>query len=139
MRYLLDTCIISELIAKQPNQTVLDWLEAQSPENLYLSVITIGEIAKGISRLPDSRRKSTLTTWLNQDLVERFTGRIMIIDIATMLRWGELLGQLEKQGRVLPLVDSLIAAIALQGSFHLVTRNEKDFSGTGLAIVNPFD
>jgi toxin FitB len=138
VRYLIDTCIISELIAKHPNQSVLDWLNAQPSEDLYLSVITVGEIAKGIHRLPDSRRKSDLIDWLHRDLLMRFADRIQSLNLETMMVWGELVGRLEPQGRPLPLMDSLIAAIALQGSFHLVTRNQKDFDGTGVQTINPF-
>lgn len=138
MRYLLDTCLISELIAKQPNSRVIDWVDAQNPETLYLSVITIGEIAKGITKLPTSRRKDALTIWLNHALPDRFSGRILSIDTATMTLWGNLVGQLEQHGRSLPVMDSLIAATALQNFLHLVTRNEADFMGTGVAIVNPW-
>lgn len=81
MTYLLDTCLISELVAKQPNQQVLDWLDLQVPETLYISVITIGEIAKGISKLAASKRKESLTKWLNESLPNRFEGRILSIDI----------------------------------------------------------
>ncbi|BAZ88130.1 type II toxin-antitoxin system VapC family toxin [Dolichospermum compactum] len=143
MTYLLDTCLISELVAKQPNQKVLDWVDAQIPETLYLSVITIGEIAKGICKLTASKRKESLTTWLNETLPNRFEYRILTIDVSTMVLWGNLIGQLEQNGRPLPAMDSLIAAmpsasvaIALQHSLSLVTRNEKDFAGTGVVIVN---
>ena len=138
MNYLLDTCIISELIAKRPNQTVLDWLNAQVPSDLYLSVITIGELTKGVRRLPDSRRKSDLEHWLENDLLVRFSGRTPTLDLDTMILWGNLIARLESQGRVLPLMDSLIAITALQGGFTLVTRNEKDFAGTGVTLLNPF-
>jgi predicted nucleic acid-binding protein len=138
MTYLLDTCLISELVAKQPNQKVLDWVDAQIPETLYLSVITIGEIAKGICKLTPSKRKESLSTWLNETLPNRFEHRILTLDVSTMVLWGNLVGQLEQNGRPLPAMDSLIAAIALQHSLSLVTRNEKDFAGTGLIIVNPW-
>ncbi|MDM3859558.1 MAG: type II toxin-antitoxin system VapC family toxin [Aphanizomenon gracile PMC644.10] len=138
MTYLLDTCLISELVAKQPNQKVLDWVDAQIPETLYLSVITIGEIARGICKLTPSKRKESLTTWLNETLPNRFEHRILTIDVSTMVLWGNLVGQLEQNGRPLPAMDSLIAAIALQHSLSLVTRNEKDFAGTGVVIVNPW-
>ena len=138
MTYLLDTCLISELVAKQPNQKVLDWLDAQASETLYLSVITMGEIAKGISKLAASQRKEDLDIWLKQTLPIRFSGRIIGIDLSTMLLWGELVGKLEKQGRPLPMMDSLIAAIAFQNSLALVTRNEKDFVGIEVVIVNPW-
>lgn len=137
MTYLLDTYLISELVAKQPNQQVLDWLDAQVPEKLYLSVITIGEIAKGISKITASKRKESLTTWLNETLPNRFQQRILNIDVSTMLLWGNLVGQLEHNGQPLPLMDSLIAAIAIHNSLSLVTRNEKDFAGTGVLMVNP--
>ena len=138
MTYLLDTCLISELVAKQPNQKVLDWVDAQFPETLYLSVITIGEIAKGICKLTPSKRKESLSTWLNETLPNRFENRILTLDVSTMVLWGNLIGQLEQNGRPLPAMDSLIAAIALQHSLSLVTRNEKDFAGTGVAIINPW-
>ncbi|MEH2078926.1 MAG: type II toxin-antitoxin system VapC family toxin [Nostoc sp.] len=138
MTYLLDTCVISELVAKQPNQQVLDWLDAQVPETLYLSVITIGEIAKGISKITASKRKESLTTWLNETLPNRFQQRILNIDVSTMLLWGNLVAQLELWGRPLPLMDSLIAVSAIHNSLSLVTRNEKDFSGTRVVMVNPW-
>lgn len=138
MTYLLDTCLISELVVKQPNQQVLDWLDAQEPETLYLCVITIGEIAKGISKLPTSKRKDSLLTWLNVTLPHRFEHRILSVDVSTMMLWGNLVGQLELSGRPLPVMDSLIAAIVLQYSLTLVTRNENDFAGTGVVIFNPW-
>lgn len=105
MSYLLDTCFISEIIAKQPNQQVLAWLDAQVPETLYLSVITIGEIAKGINKLPTSKRQESLTKWLNETLTHRFENRILGLDVATMVLWGNLLGQLEQNGRPLPVIN----------------------------------
>jgi len=138
MTYLLDTCLISEMVSKQPSQQVLDWLDAQVPESLFISMITIGEIAKGISKMPSSKRKESLITWLNENLPNRFKHRILSIDFSTMVLWGNLVGQLEQNGRPLPAMDSLIAAIALQNSLSLVTRNEKDFAGTGVVIVNPW-
>jgi toxin FitB len=139
MKYLLDTCVVSELIAKQPNQTVLDWLNTQPNQDLYLSAITIGELVKGIGKLPDSKRKSSLQDWFDDDLLIRFAARILPLDLDAMVLWGKLISRLEPQGRILPLMDSLIAAIALQGAFTLVTRNEKDFAGTGLTIFNPWN
>ncbi|MCV3216128.1 type II toxin-antitoxin system VapC family toxin [Plectonema radiosum NIES-515] len=138
MTYLLDTCLISELVAKHPNQKVLDWLDAQAPKTLYISIITIGEIAKGISKITASKRKESLTKWLNETLPSRFKDRILGIDFSTMVLWGNLVGQLEQNGRPLPAMDSLIAAIAIHNSLSLVTRNEKDFAGTGVVIINPW-
>jgi tRNA(fMet)-specific endonuclease VapC len=136
--YLLDTCVISELVAKRPNPSVVTWIDTQRSTDLHLSVITIGEIAKGTSKLAPSRRKDNLTTWLNQTLPNRFGERILGIDTATMMLWGDMVGLLEKQGTPMPLLDSLIAAIAIQNSLRLVTRNIDDFAATGIVMLNPW-
>jgi tRNA(fMet)-specific endonuclease VapC len=138
MRYLLDTNVISELVAKQPNTHVVDWLDQLDPDSLYLSVITIGELRKGIEKLPNSQRKDKLRTWLTEELLVRFRERILVVDIDVMLAWGELVGQLERRGRVLGAMDSLVAALALAHTCVLVTRNEADFQDTGLNVLNPW-
>jgi tRNA(fMet)-specific endonuclease VapC len=139
MKYLLDTNVISELVAKQPDQRVLQWIDSLDPNSVYLSVITIGELRKGIEKLPDSKRKAVLDEWLNDDLLIRFRGRILVLDVDAMLTWGELMGRLERTGKPPPAIDSLIAALALHHNCNLVTRNEDDFIGTGVAIVNPWN
>ena len=136
--YLLDTCTISELVVKQPSPAVLDWFAQHPPDSLYLSVVTIREIAKGIQKMPASRRRSDLEIWLNHDLLVQFQSRIINVDLAIITVWGELTGRLEIQGRRLPTMDSLIAATALQKGFNLVTRNEKDFIATDVTLINPF-
>jgi len=139
MNYLLDTCVISELVAKRPNQRVVQWIDSIEERCLYLSVITVGEIQKGITKLPDSQGKTDLQAWLNDQLLVRFRERIVPIDIPVMLMWGELVGALESAGKMMPAIDSLIAAIALHGDFGLVTRNEDDFENSGVSIVNPWE
>jgi tRNA(fMet)-specific endonuclease VapC len=136
MKYLLDTNVISELVAKQPNPQVTAWVDALSP--VYLSVITIGEIRKGIEKLPASKRKEVLTAWLEQDLLMRFSNRIANVTTDVMLQWGALVGRLELQGRTVAAIDSIIAAIALEGDFTLATRNEADFQDTGVRTINPW-
>ena len=138
MRCLLDTCVISELITPRPEPRVVAWVDALDDEQAWLSVITLGEIQRGVARLPDSRRKARLAQWLREELLARFHGRIAGIDVGVMLTWGELTARLEKQGRTLPAMDSLIAAIALHGDFVLVTRNVGDFEGTGVQVLNPW-
>ena len=138
MRYVLDTCVISELVARQPNQRVLDWIDTLEPEMVYLSVITFGEIRKGIEKLPDSKRKTTLQEWLEDELLMRFSGRILPIDSDVMLSWGALVGRLELSGKKIAAMDSLIAAQVVHGNLSLVTRNEDDFKYAGITIVNPW-
>jgi predicted nucleic acid-binding protein len=138
VKYLLDTNVVSELVAKQPNPGVVGWVDSIDPETAYLSVITIGEIRKGVEKLADSRRKNTLRAWLSDDLLVRFDGRILTLDVDTMLTWGSLMAALERAGRPLPAVDSLVAALALHHSCSLVTRNEHDFQGAGIPLINPW-
>jgi toxin FitB len=138
MNYLLDTNVISELIAREPNQKVIDWIDSLDPETVYLSVITIGELRKGIEKLASSRRKDQLTTWLASDLLRRFADKMVAITIDVMLVWGELTRRLERDGKPIAAIDSLIAASVLEGQYTLVTRNEDDFQHTGVPIINPW-
>lgn len=138
MSYLLDTCVVSEMVSRHPNARVLAWLDGIAEERLYLSVITVGEIRKGIEKLPDSQRRAELEVWLRDELLPRFSQRLVALDAAVMLDWGALVGRLEKEGKPMPAIDSLIAASALHTGLTLVTRNEDDFADTGVDIVNPW-
>jgi len=138
MNYLLDTNVISELIARVPNQKVVDWIDSLGPETVYLSVITIGELRKGIEKLAPSRRKDELTVWLENTLLLRFVEQLVTITVDVMLVWGELTGRLEREGKPIAAIDSLIAASALEGNYALVTRNEDDFQFTGVPLINPW-
>jgi tRNA(fMet)-specific endonuclease VapC len=139
VKYLLDTNVISELVTKQPNPRVIQWIDMLDPNSVYLSVVTIGELRKGIEKLPASKRKDTLRGWLNDDLLIRFSGRILVLDIPVMLAWGEMIGQLERAGQPLPALDSLIAALALHHHCTLATRNTDDFRATGIQLINPWE
>jgi predicted nucleic acid-binding protein len=139
MRYLLDTNVISELIKKHPEPTVVKWVDEQDPVLLYLSVITIGEIRKGVEKLTNLTRKERISTWLSSYLLVRFDGRILPMTTNAMLRWGELTGQLELKGIVLSAFDALIAASALQEQLTIATRNTDDFRETGVALFNPWN
>ncbi len=137
MNYLLDTCVISELVKPEPNNNVLDWIHNTPTERLYLSVITIGEIRKGLTKLPDSKRKDLLTNWLDS-LIEDYQNRIYSIDLTVAENWGIIQGKVEKKGKLMSSMDSLIAAIAYTHNLVLVTRNVRDFEASPLPIKNPW-
>ncbi|MAT98342.1 MAG: VapC toxin family PIN domain ribonuclease [Anaerolineaceae bacterium] len=138
MNYLLDTCVISELVAKKPNSQVLTWIDSLADEHIFLSVLTVGEIQRGISKLPNSNRRTMLVNWLETELLARFSGRLLDLDVDVLLQWGELVARLEGLGRPLPAIDSLFAAQALAFQLNFVTRNTKDFVDTGVNLVNPW-
>ena len=135
MSYLIDTNVLSELRRKSPNAGVLEWCAQRPATTLYLSVLTLGEIRKGIEGVEDERRRQSLIDWLETDLPAFFTGRILGIDVAVADRWGRLVAA---AGRPLPAIDSLIAATALLHDLVLVTRNVKDFAGLPIQCFNPW-
>jgi len=135
MSYLLDTNVISETIRRRPNRAVISWLNQTPGEVLFVSVLTLGEIRKGIEWLGDSRRQERLRVWLEHDLPAWFEGRVLSIDLAVADRWGRLLAEAH---RSLPTIDSLLAATALRYELRLVTRNADDFKYPGLAVINPW-
>ncbi len=137
MNYLLDTCVISELIKPSPNSNVIDWLNNTPNERLFLSVITVGEIRKGLTKLPDSKRKELLTNWLNT-LLEDYKNRIYTIDLTVAENWGIIQGKAEKNGKPMSSLDSLIASIAYTHNLIIVTRNVRDFEASQLSIKNPW-
>ena len=135
MSYLVDTNVLSELRRKQPQPEVVTWFAQRPRQTLYISVLTLGEIRKGIERL-DAVRQQPLLDWLEVELPNYFLGRLLAVDAQTADRWGRLLGSV---GRPLPAVDSLLAATALQHDLTLVTRNTADFAGTGVRLINPWN
>jgi toxin FitB len=136
--YILDTNVISELVAAQPNAKVIAWIGSLDPDQVYLSVIAIGELKKGIEKLPNSKRKKILDQWLHEDLLARFEDHLLTIDAETMLIWGKLTAQLEAKGRPISAIDSLLAATAMRWHFTFVTRNTTHFVQTGISLINPW-
>jgi len=136
--FLLDTAVVSELVRKSPSAAVLKWIDGLDEASLYLSVLTIGELEKGVARLPASARRNRLQSWVRRDLVERFGGRLLPIDTRTAARWGFVTGESEKRGRPLPVIDCLIAATALVHGLAVATRNIGDFERCGATCVNPW-
>ena len=139
MKYLLDTNIISELISKNPNKEVVNYIKSLNENKLYLSVITIGEIKSGIEKLDNNSKKEKLSHWLHSELLVRFENRIIDLDVDIMLEWGKVNQNLKNIGKCLPIMDSLIGAICSSKDFVLLTRNKKDFKNLDINIINPFD
>lgn len=139
MNYLLDTNVLSEVRRSVPDGRVLAWLDAVDEDRVFLSVISIAEIARGVHLLADSHRKAALGQWLESELVQRFDARLLPVDTATALIWGELLAFAKGAGIGLSVMDGWIAATARRHELTLVTRNIKDFANLGLPLLDPWN
>lgn len=135
MSYLLDTNVLSELRRKQPDAQVLRWFAARPASTLFLSVLTLGEIRKGVETVADETRRLRLLDWLETELPAFFSGRLLPVDAAVADAWGRLQAV---AGRPIPAIDSLLAATAQRHGLMLVTRNARDVEGLGVAVVNPW-
>ena len=137
MRVLLDTCVLSELRNAKVHPGVRQAVEACNEEDLFVSVISIGEIHKGISLLRESSKRRALETWV-KTLERDYGDRLLSIDLETSHLWGELTATARKAGRVVHATDGLIAATALRHGLHVMTRNTADFEATGVLLLNPW-
>lgn len=138
MNYLLDTCVVSELVKPLPNKAVVRFLNTVPDNRLFLSVITIGELRKGINKLPDSKKRNKLDDWLNNLLVN-YKEQLYAVDAEVAEIWGILQANAENKGSPMASIDSLIAATARTHNLILVTRNEKDFTASDIEVLNPWD
>lgn len=142
MRYLLDTCVLSEPGRPSPDAGVLEWLDGVAEANLFISVLSLGEIQQGISRLEQGRRRQALQRWLDVELVDRFEGQVIGFDVRTAARWGDIMGRARLAGNTLPVIDAMLAASALVHDVVLVTRNVRDFDwivgSTHLEVFSPW-
>lgn len=137
MSYLLDTCLVSELARPRPNTGVLVWLDGRHSDEIYLSSITIGELAQGIAILPSGRRREGLEDWYALT-VREFEGSVIDFDRPVAEAWGSLVAGARRRGRSLPTIDSMLAATALSHELTMVTRNVADFDGLGIEVHNPW-
>ena len=138
MSWLLDTCVISELIRPRPKASVVNWVRERDEDELFLSVITVGELEKGIAKLPDSAKRVALEHWVRRELAERFRNRLLVFDTAVAARWGATAGASEARGQPLPVIDCLIAATSVQHDLTVVTRNTNDLERCGARCFNPW-
>lgn len=136
MKYLLDTCVISEIIKPQPNEDVVLWLQNQDEDSLYLSVLTFGEIEKGIEKAAHTTRKTRLRLWMEEDLKKRFEGRILPIDLKVAVKWGECQGVAERLGKPMPVIDGLIAVSGIVHNCIVVTRNISDMEQSSAELLD---
>ena len=136
MSYLIDTNALSELKKRQPHPAVEQWFAARPAGSLYLSVLTLGELRKGIEAMPAGGRRSRFLDWLQKDIPTYFARRVLPVDRRIADRWGHLCAT---AGRPLPAIDSLLAATALEQGLALVTRNLGDFDLPGLSVINPWE
>ena len=136
--YLLDTNWVSEAVRLHPEPRVMNWLETAEESLLYLSVLTLGEIRKGVASLVPSKRRTLLESWLDMELLARFSARILSIDAGIADRWGSLAAAAKSKGRTVSTIDGLLAATAIHHNLTVVSRNDTDFAGLQVAVFNPW-
>lgn len=139
MKYILDTCVISELIKPRPSSNVVYWVNSHPEENLYLTSITIGEIQRGISKLTKSKKRTNLQNWLESELIVRFEKRILGFGLPESKIWGKIQAQAEKNGTKMPILDGLMASIAIVQNMGIATRNIGDMEVSGATLINPWN
>jgi predicted nucleic acid-binding protein len=139
VNYLIDTNVISEAAKPQPNRQVLAFLHETDEDRLFISVITLAELRRGIALKADGKAKSALETWLSVGFLHRFSGRILDVTPPVADAWGRLMADAKQRGVALHVMDGFLAATAQTHGQTLVTRNVKDFAPFGLALLNPWD
>ena len=134
MSFLVDTCVVSELVKPRPSRRVVEGFDAAPPEALFVSVLTLSEIRKGIEKLPNGRRRARIVAWIETEVPAWFEDRVLSVDAGVADEWGRLMS---RPGNI-PAIDGLIAATALRHRLAVVTRNEADFAATGVDLLNPW-
>ncbi|RWI37998.1 MAG: type II toxin-antitoxin system VapC family toxin [Mesorhizobium sp.] len=138
MRLLLDTNVLSEVTRPAPDVGVLKWLDGLDEDRSFISVVSIAEIRRGVSLMDEGRKREALAEWLARDLPQRFEQRVLPVDEAVALAWGDLMGLAKRRGRGLSSMDGLIAATAIAKQLTLATRNSKHFEGSAIELFDPW-
>jgi len=138
MKYLLDTPLLAELVRARPDDWVSRWMDAYDDEEIYLSLLTIGEIVKSIESESEPERRAELHRWLEEDLMVRFHGRIIPINQQVILEWGRMSAEAEARGKPLSAMDGMIAATVRAHQLVLITYNREIFAEAGIEVSDPW-
>ena len=138
MNCLVDTNVLSEATKARPDARVASWLSSRPARTLFVSIVSIAEIRKGVLLLPAGKRRRKLETWLDGDLLPAFVGRVLILGEREMNVWAEMQARAERDGQRLPVIDSLLAATARCHGLAIATRNIDDFHHCGVPLINPW-
>ncbi|MGE0281191.1 MAG: type II toxin-antitoxin system VapC family toxin [Rhizobiaceae bacterium] len=138
MRLLIDTNVLSEASKPAPEMRVLEWLHHLDEDRTFISAVSIAEIRRGIALMEPGRRRDALASWLSDDLQQRFDQRVIPVDAAVAVAWGDLMASAKRMGRGLASMDGLIGATAITNDLILATRNTKDFQGLGIELFDPW-
>jgi predicted nucleic acid-binding protein len=138
LSFLLDTNVISEWVKPRPHAGVIRWLAEADEDRVFISVVSIAEVRRGLERMAKGQRRERIAAWLWEDLPTRFEGRILPVDLAVAQEWGVILEKAARRGISLNVMDGFLAATALTGALTFVTRNTRDFRDLGMEIVDPW-
>jgi toxin FitB len=138
VKFLLDTNTVSEWVKPRPDPGIVQWFDEVDEDRTFLSVITLGELRRGVDRLPSGRRRDRLERWLTGDLLDRFTDRVLPVDAPVADEWGRLLARAETAGKAIAGIDGLLAATAKVHKLQVVTRNVRHFRLAGVAVICPW-
>jgi predicted nucleic acid-binding protein len=138
VNYLLDTNVVSEWTKLRPDPNVVRWLANVDEDRVFLSVMTVAELQRGVALLPAGSKRDRLNTWINVDVLTRFDGRVLDVTADVALQWGTLCAEAQRKGHAMGAIDAFFAATAAVHGLTLVTRNASDFEAIGVALLNPW-
>jgi toxin FitB len=138
VKFLLDTNAVSEWVKPRPDPGIVQWFDEVDEDRTFLSVITLGELRRGVDRLPSGRRRDRLERWLTGDLLDRFTDRVLPVDAPVADEWGRLVARAESAGTAIAGIDGLVAATAKVHNLQVVTRNVRHFRLAGVVVICPW-